>query len=82
MMPKLPEPAVPQTVLPIKKDGVFGALYTEAQMFEYGRQTVEACAAVCERLQLAADSPDKSAWECGTLDCAEAIRTMLTKGED
>jgi hypothetical protein len=52
--------------------------YTEAQLITYGRQCVEAAAALCEGQYHAVNSPNEyasSQW------CAEAIRNML-KGED
>jgi hypothetical protein len=47
-LPKLPDPTIAGSML-TTKSGVFCGMYTEAQMLQFQRETLEACAKVVER---------------------------------
>jgi len=47
-LPKLPEPDC-RFNANYNKSGVFGGMYTEAQMLQFQRDTIEVCAQVVER---------------------------------
>ena len=70
-LPKLPEPTIAGSML-TTKSGVFGGMYTAAQMLQFQRETLEACAKVCENL------PKKFRTEFSkvSVECADAIRSL------
>jgi hypothetical protein len=76
-LPPLPEPALPHSRL-VTKSGVFGALYTEAQLIAYGRQCVEASA---DRVWDSRTMGDGACCRNVLLKAIGAIRNML-KGEE
>ena len=47
-LPKLPEPLMAASKMVPARGGAFGAMYSEAQMLQFQRDTVEACAKVIE----------------------------------